>query len=98
LFDQDDTAMAAGVRRELQALLGVTGEPLLTRIHRHPRAMPQYRVGHLDRMARIAAHLAPHHGLFLAGNAYRGVGIPDCIHSGEVAAEDSWQYAVSRRQ
>jgi len=90
LFDQDDAAMAASVRRELRELLGITSEPLLTRIHRHPQAMPQYRVGHLDRMARIDAALAQHPGLGLAGNAYRGVGIPDCIHSGELAAEAVW--------
>ena len=87
LFDQDDTSMAKSVRRELRELLGIASEPLLTRIHRHPQAMPQYCVGHLERMARIDALLARHPGLALAGNAYRGVGIPDCIHSGELAAE-----------
>jgi len=90
LFDQDDATMAANVRRELRELLGITSEPLLTRIHRHANAMPQYRVGHLDRMARIDAALKQHPGLALAGNAYRGVGIPDCIHSGELAAEAVW--------
>jgi protoporphyrinogen/coproporphyrinogen III oxidase len=90
LFDQDDAAMAASVRRELRELLGITSEPGLTRIHRHPQAMPQYRVGHLERMARIDAVLAQHPGLALAGNAYRGVGIPDCIRIGEMAAETVW--------
>ena len=90
LFDQDDATMAASVRRELRDLLGISGEPLLSRIHRHPDAMPQYRVGHLERMARVDAALAHHPGLALAGNAYRGVGIPDCIHSGELAAEAVW--------
>jgi oxygen-dependent protoporphyrinogen oxidase len=90
LFDQDDTAMAASVRAELRDLLGISGEPLLTRIHRHPQAMPQYRVGHLDRMRRIDACLAELPGLALAGSAYRGVGIPDCIHGGEQAAEAVW--------
>jgi oxygen-dependent protoporphyrinogen oxidase len=87
LFEQSDTAMVDSVRRELCELLGITSEPLLTRVHRHPQAMPQYRVGHLDRMARIDAALTRHSGLALAGNAYRGVGIPDCVHSGEMAAE-----------
>jgi protoporphyrinogen/coproporphyrinogen III oxidase len=95
LFDQDDAAMAASVRQELRALLGITGEPLLTRIHRHPQAMPQYRVGHLDRMTRIDAAVGQHPGLALAGNAYRGVGIPDCIHSGELAAENIMQWLGS---
>ncbi|MFI5395024.1 MAG: protoporphyrinogen oxidase [Candidatus Binatia bacterium] len=87
LFEQDDAAMVESVRRELRELLGITSEPLLTRIHRHAQAMPQYRVGHLERMARIDTSLAQHPGLAVAGNAYRGVGIPDCIHSGEMAAE-----------
>lgn len=87
LFEQDDVAMADNVRRELKELLGIASAPLLTRIHRHPQAMPQYRVGHVERMARIDALVAGHPGLALAGNAYRGVGIPDCIHSGELAAE-----------
>ena len=87
LFEQDDATMLASVRRELRDLLGVTAEPLLQRIHRHAQAMPQYRVGHLERTARIDACLAQHPGLAVAGNAYRGVGIPDCVHSGEMAAE-----------
>jgi len=95
LFHQDDAAMAANVRRELEALLGITSEPMLTRIHRYPQAMPQYHVGHLDRMARIDARLDAHRGLALAGNAYRGVGIPDCIHGGEDAAGRVWASLLS---
>jgi len=95
LFEQDDATMAASVRRELSELLGITSAPLLTRIHRHAHAMPQYRVGHLDRVQRIDSALAQHPGLAVAGNAYRGVGIPDCIHSGELAAEAVWRGLVA---
>ncbi len=95
LFEQDDATMAASVRRELRELLGISSEPVLTRIHRHPQAMPQYRVGHLDRVQRIDAALTQHPGLAVAGNAYRGVGIPDCIHSGEMAAETVWNGLAS---
>ena len=49
--------------------------------------MPQYHVGHLERIQRITARLTELPGLQLAGNAFRGVGIPDCIHSGQTAAE-----------
>jgi oxygen-dependent protoporphyrinogen oxidase len=49
--------------------------------------MPQYHVGHLDRVAEIEKLAQSHARFFLAGNAYQGVGVPDCIHSGEVAAE-----------
>jgi oxygen-dependent protoporphyrinogen oxidase len=86
-FDQDDRAMEASVRRELAELLGVTAEPLLRRIYRHPRAMAQYHVGHLEKVARIEDQVKKLPGLALAGNAYRGVGLADCVHSGETAAE-----------
>jgi oxygen-dependent protoporphyrinogen oxidase len=88
LFEQDDAAMEAGVRRELAELLGITAEPFFRRIHRHPRSMPQYHVGHLARVQRIESQVAKLPGLALAGNAYRGVGIADCVHSGETAADN----------
>ncbi len=75
------------VQSELNELLGVRGEPEISLVVRYPRAMPQYHVGHLDRVARIEALTARHSGLALAGNAYHGVGIPDAIQSGEAAAE-----------
>ncbi len=90
LFDRDDRAMEASVRRELADLLGVAAEPLWCRIYRHPRSMAQYRVGHLEKVARIEERVKKLSGLALAGNAYRGVGISDCIHSGETAAESLW--------
>ncbi|HUI26467.1 MAG TPA: protoporphyrinogen oxidase [Candidatus Kryptonia bacterium] len=95
LLDQDDGTMIGRVRQELSELLGVSAGPLLTRVHRHRQAMPQYRVGHLERMARIEASLSRLPGLALAGNAYRGVGIPDCIHSGEQAAETAMNYLAA---
>jgi oxygen-dependent protoporphyrinogen oxidase len=87
LFEQDDRALEASVRDELAALLDIHAEPLFRRIHRHPRSMPQYPVGHLARVQRLEDYLGKFPGLALAGNAYRGVGIADCIHSGEQAAE-----------
>ncbi|HUQ73072.1 MAG TPA: protoporphyrinogen oxidase [Planctomycetaceae bacterium] len=87
LFDLDDEATIRLVRDELAATLGVTGEPDFAMVVRYPRAMPQYHLGHLDRVAEIERLTAQHRGLTLAGNAYRGVGVPDAIHSGEQAAE-----------
>ena len=80
-----DDELLGAARDELR-LLGIDAEPRLTRIHRWPRGMPQYTLGHPDRLARIDAALELHPGLELAGAAYRGVGIPDCIDSGERAA------------
>jgi oxygen-dependent protoporphyrinogen oxidase len=72
---------------ELRSIHGIRGEPEVCKVFRWPRTMPQYHVGHLDRVARIEKHLAPFPGLKLAGSAYRGVGVPQCVHSGESAAQ-----------
>jgi oxygen-dependent protoporphyrinogen oxidase len=72
---------------ELSDLLHVAGKPILADIARWPASMPQYHVGHLDRIARIEQLTARHATLALAGNAYRGVGIPQCIASGKQAAD-----------
>jgi oxygen-dependent protoporphyrinogen oxidase len=87
LVDLDDTALVELVRRELRELAGIAAAPELVRVHRHVRAMPQYTVGHLERVAAIEARAAALPGLALAGAAYRGVGIPDCVRGGEAAAD-----------
>jgi protoporphyrinogen/coproporphyrinogen III oxidase len=83
----DDDALVATVRAELRALLGIAADPVLLRVARHPRAMPQYAVGHLERVVEIERRTVALPGLALAGSAYRGVGIPDCVRSGEAAAD-----------
>jgi oxygen-dependent protoporphyrinogen oxidase len=87
LADLPDDELRQLALDELRDLLRITGEPLLTDIARWPASMPQYHVGHLDRVARIESLTARHPGLAFAGNAYHGVGIPQCIASGESAAE-----------
>jgi oxygen-dependent protoporphyrinogen oxidase len=87
LLDQDDAAVEAAVRADLRDLLGITTAPLFTTTSRHSQSMAQYNVGHLDRITDIESRVARHTGLAFAGNAYRGIGIPDCIRSGEQAAE-----------
>lgn len=87
LFDQDDATISALAEREVAELLGIRGKPLFMEIVRHPRGMPQYTLGHLNRVASIREMQAMHPGLGLAGNAFSGVGIPDCIRSGREAAD-----------
>ncbi|MDB5339048.1 MAG: hemY [Planctomycetaceae bacterium] len=77
------------VREELRDLLGVTGTPDFEVVARYPRSMPQYHVGHLERVKRIRELGAQFPGLGLAGSSYDGVGLPDSIHSGEAAAEQA---------
>jgi protoporphyrinogen/coproporphyrinogen III oxidase len=78
--------IASLVRRELQQILGINAEPLFVRIYKWHDAMAQYNVGHSARMNRIRVLLASLPGLALAGNAYSGIGVPDCIRSGTEAA------------
>ncbi|MDG2307923.1 MAG: protoporphyrinogen oxidase [Candidatus Binatia bacterium] len=86
VLENDDTALAALVREELRDLLGIRSEPSLTRIHRWPSSMPQYYVGHAGRVRQLEQQAAAHPGLALAGNAYHGVGLADCIRDGEEAS------------
>jgi protoporphyrinogen/coproporphyrinogen III oxidase len=81
-----DAELVALARAEVR-LLGVDAPQHRSWIHRWPRGMPQYVLGHLERVEQIESALEVHPGLAVAGAAYRGVGIPDCIRSGEEAAE-----------
>jgi oxygen-dependent protoporphyrinogen oxidase len=74
------------VRNELRQILGLRAEPLFARVYKWKSAMAQYSVGHLDRLDRIEGLRQQLPGLALAGNAYRGIGVPDCIRSGRDAA------------
>ncbi len=86
--DWDDDRLAKAVHTEMTLAMRLTGEPVFRRIVRWPRAIPQYNVGHLARVARIESQLAAHPGLFLTGNAYHGVAMGDCAEQGErVAAQ-----------
>ena len=96
LFERDDAEIRALVRSELQQLLGIEAEPRLSRIARYPQSMPQYRVGHLQLVDEIEKQAAVYPGLALAGNAYHGVGLADCVRSGEAAAEAVFAECVAR--
>jgi len=93
LLDQDDEVLVATVRRELSEILGarIVGPHIpaeATQVSRWRRAMAQYAVGHQERMKRVKARVAELPGLRLAGNAYDGIGIPDCIRTGRNAARE----------
>ncbi|QDU39372.1 Protoporphyrinogen oxidase [Maioricimonas rarisocia] len=87
LLEQPDDDLIGMVQGELRDILGVEGKPDFVRVARWHRKMPQYHVGHLERVQQIESLTRRSPGLFVAGNAYHGVGIPDCIRSGEQAAE-----------
>lgn len=83
----DEAGLLQLARRELAETLDLTAEPVLWRAFLWKDAMPQYNLGHPTRLQRIDAALQPWPALALAGNGYRGIGIPDCIRSAELAAE-----------
>jgi oxygen-dependent protoporphyrinogen oxidase len=89
LAPQSDHAIAAAALTQLNKILGPLPrpEPALTTIHRWPRSLPQYEMGHLDRMAELDRRVAKLRDLTLLGNAYRGVGLPDLIRDARAGAK-----------
>ena len=87
VLGEDDGQLLSRARAELREALGITAAPVLSRIARWPASMPQYRVGHLARVETLERRALTLSGLHLAGGAYRGVGIADCVRSAEAAAE-----------
>ena len=83
----NDEEILRVVREDLYSILKLTSEPLFTRVYRWKNSMAQYEVGHLDRVAEINGLLCELPGLALIGNAYSGIGVPDCIRTGMEAAE-----------
>jgi oxygen-dependent protoporphyrinogen oxidase len=87
MVDRDDADLIAIARQELGVLIGARGKPVGVHVARWRNAMPQYHVAHLKRVQKIEELASRHSGLKLVGSAYRGVGIPQCVHSGRLAAE-----------
>jgi oxygen-dependent protoporphyrinogen oxidase len=83
---QSDQEMVTTAVNAMRPLMGISGNPLFTRVYRWERANAQHEVGHLDRVAAIERALAARPGLFITGSGYRGVGIPDCVADGRATA------------
>ena len=98
LLEFDDETLLAIAQAEVATRLGASGAPTLGRVQRWPKGMPQYILGHPERVARIERAVADHAGLELAGNALRGVGVPDVIRTGEEAAERVLQNLRARER
>lgn len=87
MFELEEEEMVRRVRGDLRELLGIEAPPLFAQVAKWPNSMPQYHVGHLERVKRIEQLVSTLPGLALAGNGCRGPGIPDCIRSGETAID-----------
>ncbi len=89
VLQEPDEAIVASVRQELRQMMGIDAEPDFVRISRWPQSMAQYEVGHSERVRKIEERLKLLRGLYLIGNAYHGIGLPDCIRLGKQAAESA---------
>ena len=95
-LDASDETLIALAREELARLLGITGEPVVTRLFRWTRQSPQYEVGHHQRVAAIEQRLASIPGMFVTGSGFRAIGIPDCIADGRETAAQAAAFVASR--
>jgi oxygen-dependent protoporphyrinogen oxidase len=92
LVSLDDDEMLKMIQDELKNIMGVKGDPILKKIYRWEKSMPQYLVGHLEKVSRIEERLNLQPGLFLTGCAYKGIGISDSVHDAEIVAEKAMEY------
>lgn len=92
-----DGDLVRAVRSQLRDLLGVRADPLRVWVYRHDRGIPQYEVGHLERLARIEQGLRALPGVFLCHNAYRGIALNDCAREAKATAEAVMEYLYSNR-
>jgi len=95
VLDLSNEEIVAVARRELREILDFSPEPRFARVYRWPASMAQYEVGHAARLAAIRQELQTLPGVFLAGNAYSGIGISDCVRSGRVAGKDALEYLAN---
>ncbi len=95
-LEDSDEELIETAREELTTLLGISGQPVITRLFRWTRQSPQYEVGHLQRVAAIDDHLASLPGVFVTGSGFRAIGIPDCIADARATASRAAAYVSAR--
>jgi oxygen-dependent protoporphyrinogen oxidase len=98
ILELDDGALVQRVKSALREICRVTAEPIYTEVNRWMKAMPQYVLGHLERLEQVDVALSRYGGLFLTGAAYRGLGIPDCIRDGAVTADRVVRYFAGQQR
>ena len=94
-MQRSDQELLSSVRRDLQDIMGITAEPTFSKVTRCYHSMPQYPIGHSEKIKSVKEQLSSQRpGLFLCGAGYEGVGIPDCIQQGKTAAEQMMKFIV----
>ncbi len=93
MAEQEESAIVAMVREELKFMMGIEQEPVFCKVYHNRKSNVQYQVGHGELIASIEKEMEAQTGLYLAGSAYHGIGIPDCVLDGTKAAEKAWGFA-----
>jgi protoporphyrinogen/coproporphyrinogen III oxidase len=93
----DEPALVDVVARDLGRVVGATGSPLVLAVDRHATAIPQYTIGHHDRLQRVRAGLTAAPGLFVAGNFFAGIGVGECVRQATNTAKDVADFLQSKR-
>jgi len=96
VLDLSDDEIVGVVRADLAKTMGISAAPSFVQVVRQVRGIPQYAVGHLDRLAEIDAALRPHPGLYVAGNSYRGVSVNLCVEEAPRIASAAVEFAGER--
>ena len=91
-INNSDDRLREMILDELRPLLGLEGEPAPVRIYRYTRGIPQYNIGHRERLDRLERRLWDLPGLFITGNAYYGIGVNDCVLEGRKKARAVWEF------
>lgn len=87
LAEQDEGKLISLVMAELNDIMGIKAEPDFAKVYRHPKGIPQYPIGHQERLGIIDKMVSKFKGLYITGNAYRGIGVNDCIENSYKLAE-----------
>ena len=98
LVDLSDQELVTPRGGELRDIMGIDAQPLVERVFRWRKANPQYDVGHLEHMKALRALCAQQPGLFVAGGAYDGVGVPDCVRQGKAAGQGAMAFLAADRR
>jgi oxygen-dependent protoporphyrinogen oxidase len=94
--DLPDDRLIEIVRQDLRTAMGIEKPPCFVRVFRHPRGIPQYTLGHADRLERAARRLEAHPGISLAGNSYRGISVNNCADEAPRIAERTMAFLAGR--
>ena len=92
IAEKDAETLETLVRNDLQKIMGINETPIFCKVFQNHKSNVQYYVNHSERIDSVMEDLKKFPGLFLAGSAYRGIGIPDCIQNGNQAAESAFDF------